>query len=453
MTGAWACVGFLLYSMKTAQLGNDGREQKADGGDEGDWKMKKSQEAIWEQEALSGKMPLRLRTNRISYLIPGGALIDRFLGTEQTDENASQMWIASVTQSVLPNAKSSLSRVMRGMEAEMAAEPTLLSLIEAAPEELLGTAFYRQFGATTGMLLKLLHSRDRLLVQAHPDKRRAKQYFGLSFGKTEAWYIIDKQSEETPAYIWAGFREGVTRENFEALIRRQDTEAILGCLHRFSVEPGDVIFIPAGLPHAMGADCLAAEIQEPTDITLRAERFRPDGSELPEESLHSGIGYEGLLDCFDFDCRSEAETRRAIFPEPERVHIGTNSEIRRLITEKTTDCFGLSEVRCGAGERVERENAAFSELLVLSGSGELCCEAAEETAAAAPASEGLAANGQPLEDADRTALTQQWRIPLKQGDEIFLPHGIRQYAYESASGLRVLESTPPKQEAETKTNV
>ena len=422
--------------------------------------MTKQQDVRWEQEALSGKMPLRLRTNRISYLIPGGALIDRFLGTEQTDENASQMWIASVTQSVLPNAKSSLSHVVYGAEAEVAAEaaqskeePTLLSLIEAAPEELLGAAFYRRFGATTGMLLKLLHSRDRLLVQVHPDKRRAKQYFGLNFGKTEAWYIIDKQSEERPAYIWAGFREGVTRENFEALIRRQDTEAILGCLHRFSVEPGDVIFIPAGLPHAMGADCLAAEIQEPTDITLRAERFRPDGSELPEESLHSGIGYEGLLDCFDFDCRSEAETRRAIFLEPERVRIGENAELRRLITEKTTDCFGLSEVRCGAGARAERENAAFSELLVLSGSGELCCEAAEETAADIPSLEGLAANGQPLGEANQTALPRQWRIPLKQGDEIFLPHGIRQYAYESVSGLRVLESTPPKQEAEAKTNV
>lgn len=436
---------------------------------EGERKMTKQQDAIWEQEALSGKMPLRLRTNRISYLIPGGALIDRFLGTEQTDKNASQMWIASVTQSVLPNAKSSLSRVMRGTEAVACRnqqnsetsetvqvtpkEPTLLSLIKAAPEAMLGTVFYRRFGATTGMLLKLLHSRDRLLVQVHPDKRRAKQYFGLNFGKTEAWYIIDKQSEETPAYIWAGFREGVTRENFEALIRRQDTEAILDCLHRFSVEPGDVIFIPAGLPHAMGADCLAAEIQEPTDITLRAERFRPDGSELPEESLHSGIGYEGLLDCFDFDCRSKAKTRSSIFLKPECVQIGATSEIRRLITDKTTDCFGLSEVRCGAGERVERENAVFSELLVLSGSGELCCEAAEETAAAVPGSEGLAANEQTLEKANQTALPCQRRIPLKQGDEIFLPHGIRQYAYESASGLRVLESTPPKQEAGFKTNV
>ena len=40
--------------------------------------------------------------------------------------------------------------------------------------------------------------------------------------------------------------------------------------------------------------------RQPVDITLRAERIRPDGSVLPEESLHGGKGMDILLDCFDF---------------------------------------------------------------------------------------------------------------------------------------------------------
>ena len=52
----------------------------------------------------------------------------------------------------------------------------------------------------------------------------------------------------------------------------------------------------------MGSDSLVAELQEPVDITLRAEYIRPDGSRLPVESMYGPAGMDGLLDCFHFDC-------------------------------------------------------------------------------------------------------------------------------------------------------
>ena len=63
------------------------------------------------------------------------------------------------------------------------------------------------------------------------------------------------------ACIWLGFRPGVTPAYFRGLIERQDTAALLDCLHQIPIRPGEVYFIPAGKAHAMGSDSLVAELQ------------------------------------------------------------------------------------------------------------------------------------------------------------------------------------------------
>ena len=247
--------------------------------------------------------PFRLAANRVNYLLPGGEMIDEFLGLERgAVPGASQMWVASTVQSTLPGAADSRSYILPEDGGGC-----LAGELQKDPAAFLGGAHAAAFGADPGYLLKLLHSSQRLLVQAHPDKAKAEKYFHWPHGKTEAWYVLATEGE---AHIWAGFRPGVTREHFAALIERQDTAAILGCLHHFDIAPGDVIFIPAGLPHAMGANSLVAEIQEPTDITLRAEHIRPDGSRLPPESLHGGAGMEALLHCFDLSGAAPQEAVR-----------------------------------------------------------------------------------------------------------------------------------------------
>lgn len=355
----------------------------------------------------SWQKPLKLKTNKISYLIPGGHLIERFLGEEPSAEAPSQMWVASVVQSVLDGAKDSRSYYVfpDGSEGCLAEE------LSVHPAEYLGEKFAQQYGPTPGFLLKLLNSRDRLLVQTHPDREKAKKYFGSPFGKTESWYVIDtKPGRES--YIWAGFRPGVTKETFLNLVRQQDTEEILNCLHQFAIKPEDVIFIPAGLPHALGADSLVAELQEPTDITLRAERFRPDGSELPEESLHSGIGYEGLMDCFAFDCGEKDEIRKRIFLTPECKKEVWGEECV-LIGERTTNMFGMDSVCCV--KPCTRQNKSFAVALVLGGSGWITY-----------------------------GENEQERILIQKGTELFLPYGMKTYGYEPDGELKVLECYPPE---------
>ncbi|UQT47968.1 class I mannose-6-phosphate isomerase [Flavonifractor plautii] len=189
----------------------------------------------------------------------------------------SQMWIASlVTSALQPGTATGLSRVA-------GTDVFLRDCLAENPAAWLGEAHAAHWGVSLGFLLKLLHSRDRLLLQTHPDGARARKYFGLPSGKDEAWYVLDTRPG---ACIWLGFRPGVTPAYFRGLIERQDTAALLDCLHQIPIRPGEVYFIPAGTAHAMGSDSLVAELQEPVDITLRAEYIRPDGSRLPVESMY-----------------------------------------------------------------------------------------------------------------------------------------------------------------------
>lgn len=351
-----------------------------------------------------GERPFRLLPNRVRYLIPGGAMIDRFLGMKPGScPGASQLWVASVVQSVLENAPDTRSHICKEDGGGCLAER-----LKAEPEKLLGKAHADQFGPSPGFLLKLLHSDQRLLVQVHPDAKRAMRYFKTPFGKTEAWYVLDTDSRE-PAYVWVGFQPGTTAEKFKELILKQDCTAILNCLHRFEIKAGDVVFIPAGLPHALGGGCLVAEIQEPTDLTLRAERFRPDGSELPWESLDSGIGMDALLDCFDFSTALPREViRQKYFTKPAK-QPETGEEI--LIGPKQTDCFGLIKVHCGQTV-VDRKNDSFRVLLVEHGCVELVAE--------------------------KTIFS------LQQGQEVFVPNAVKEYQLIGKSpDASLLECVPP----------
>ena len=51
------------------------------------------------------RRPFRLAANRVNYLLPGGEMIDEFLGLPRgSAPGASQMWLASTVQSTLPGA-------------------------------------------------------------------------------------------------------------------------------------------------------------------------------------------------------------------------------------------------------------------------------------------------------------------------------------------------------------
>jgi mannose-6-phosphate isomerase len=93
--------------------------------------------------------------------------------------------------------------------------------------------------------------------------------------KNELWYILQA---EPGACLYAGFAQPVTRETFARSIRDGTVEPLLRKLY---VKPGDALYIPAGLCHAIGGGLVLAEIQQNSDSTFRVfdwNRANPDGS-------------------------------------------------------------------------------------------------------------------------------------------------------------------------------
>ncbi len=139
---------------------------------------------------------------------------------------------------------------------------------------------------TFPLLLKYLDCNRVLSVQVHPDDAYGATMPVPDLGKTEAWYIV---AAEPDSQVYAGLRPGVDRAMLQEAITTGQSEQVL---HAFHPEPGDVIYIPAGTVHALGAGLLVAEIQQSSDTTFRLfdwNRVDADGNARP---LHLEQGLE-----------------------------------------------------------------------------------------------------------------------------------------------------------------
>lgn len=140
------------------------------------------------------------------------------------------------------------------------------------------------------LLFKFLDANQSLSVQVHPDDRQAARLDPPDLGKTEAWVVIHA---DPGSVIYAGLREGVSRETLEAAMAAGQTES---CLHRFPIRAGDCVFIPAGTVHALGAGLVIAEIQQASDTTFRLFDWNRVGADGKPRPLHIRAG----LDAIDF---------------------------------------------------------------------------------------------------------------------------------------------------------
>jgi mannose-6-phosphate isomerase len=116
--------------------------------------------------------------------------------------------------------------------------------------------------SSPALLLKLLFTSEPLSVQVHPDDTYARA-MGLPHGKSEAWYIL---SAKPDAKIGVGLKHRVTSQELRASIR---DGSIVDLVQWRPVAKGDVVFIPAGTIHALGAGIVLAEVQQHSDATFR----------------------------------------------------------------------------------------------------------------------------------------------------------------------------------------
>jgi len=112
------------------------------------------------------------------------------------------------------------------------------------------------------LLFKILATTEPLSIQVHPGDEFART-IGLPSGKTEAWYILSAKPDSKVA---VGLTQRISKDQLRQAIR----EGSIAQLVQWNpVVAGDVIFVPAGTIHAIGAGLVVAEIQQRSDATFR----------------------------------------------------------------------------------------------------------------------------------------------------------------------------------------
>ena len=128
-----------------------------------------------------------------------------------------------------------------------------------------GEVWYERPGrpaTAPSLLLKLLFTSQPLSIQVHPDDVHA-QAMGLPNGKTEAWYVL---SAAPGAKVALGLKQKVTPSQLRAAV---DDGSIANLVLWRATAANDVISVPAGTIHAIGAGLVIAEVQQRSDATFR----------------------------------------------------------------------------------------------------------------------------------------------------------------------------------------
>jgi mannose-6-phosphate isomerase len=136
------------------------------------------------------------------------------------------------------------------------------------------------------LLIKLLDAQEKLSLQVHPPEAVAAKSGGEP--KTECWYVA---AAEPGAELFVGFREPITRKEFEKSLR---IGSAADYVHTVRVKRGDAMFLPAGRFHAVGAGNLLIEVQQNSDTTYRVFDWnRVDQNGKPRQ-LHVDQALESI---------------------------------------------------------------------------------------------------------------------------------------------------------------
>lgn len=286
----------------------------------------------------------------------GGEGILRFRGIPVTDEPAAEWmpedFVASTTEvfagggvglTVLPNGTS--------LRAEVAAHP----------DDYLGDAHVRAFGADPMLLVKLLDTRQRLFVHYHPTTAFARGVLAHPRGKTEAWVVV---AVDGPAFAHLGFSRDVSEAEVLDWFERQDVDGMLAALHRVELSVGDTLYVPAGMPHSIGEGITLVELQQPVDLSIVLEH---DGFPAIDVAA-SLLGLDVATALSNLDRSAVSPKRLAELASSRAARWSGGSQTTDLFPEEADSYFRAVRIAVAGQCRLEQ---AFAVLIVLDGEGAL----------------------------------------------------------------------------------
>lgn len=303
--------------------------------------------------------PQLLGDNRVPVYYKGGTNIDEFRGLDAPG-GGPEDWVGSTT--VLPaqlqgptfDDTVGISRLPDG---------TLLTVaIAEDPQGWLGPGLAAALDGDTGLLVKLLDAGQRLPVHCHPPRPFARRLLDSFYGKTEGWIVMRAEGLAT---VWLGFHHTVAAHELRRWIDTQRTEAMLDAMNAFTVRRGDVLYVPAGVPHAIGPGIMVTELQEPTSYSVLLE-YQQFG--LTETQATLELGWTLALECLD---RSAYSGERVNVLQPPARVLETNEEGSReeLFSAQAAEFFRAERVR--AQGRLSLGPPELRILVVESGGGSL----------------------------------------------------------------------------------
>ncbi len=270
----------------------------------------------------------------------GGTRLMREYGFETKQDNIAEAWLLSAH----PDGP---SYVESGKYAGL----TLAQALEAEGHGILGTNNTDKPGFP--ILIKLIDASKKLSVQVHPGDEYARRVEHEN-GKTEAWFILDANEDAELVY---GLGTDVTREAFARSIEEKKIESILNFV---PVKSGDVVFIPSGMLHAIGAGIFLAEVQQSSNTTYRVYDYdRPDKDGKPRE-LH----VEKAKDVVDLTV-----------PNVDFAPVGRKEKFENAEMTYLTGCefFKMYHLNVNGVFSEVADETSFVSLLVLSGEGTVEC--------------------------------------------------------------------------------
>ena len=206
----------------------------------------------------------------------GGDRICGYKGLDMQQKNIGESWEVSA----VPTSQSIVSN------GELAGRD-LVSVVDEAPDEILGKAVSEKYNGQLPLLVKFIDSAKPLSIQVHPNDEMARREHGKS-GKTEMWYVIDAQPG---SFLYAGFKQEITPEEYK---RRIADGTITDVLAKHEVKRGDVFYLPAGRVHAIGSGILLCEVQQSSDVTYRIYDYNRPGLDGKPRELHTELAARAL---------------------------------------------------------------------------------------------------------------------------------------------------------------
>jgi mannose-6-phosphate isomerase len=196
--------------------------------------------------------PIFFAANRVCRAYRGGEMLGRFVDEPgAVDGEYPEDWLASTVASGGARDEG----LVRVLEADGRPGPTLLDLIAAYGEALLGPAHTAKFGRRPGLLCRYLDAATRQPVQCPGS---------AGSGDAAGWFVLGtREIGNRPPGVLAALRADASAsgKNFVDALGVGDDDAMAAALHRIPVHPGQAFFLPPGMPHAVGPGCFVLAVR------------------------------------------------------------------------------------------------------------------------------------------------------------------------------------------------